>query len=101
MKAYIVWSDYEDDSGQLIIFEATRNKAKMLGHGQNTFEDHEYLDMRAKRAPEFDEYATVEPSEMVFCKNPETFYNKDWWCNNIAECDNEKCLFVINNVKKY
>jgi len=54
-RAYLVWDANDDDAGQMIVFARTARLARLYGHGTGCLTDTQYIDARAKRAPEFDD----------------------------------------------
>lgn len=57
MKAYHCYMRDDPDAGECIVFAEKENEAKMLYSKTEWFEDssQDYTEIRARRAPEFDE----------------------------------------------
>ena len=63
MKAWMVYHKDFNIYGylqSLLVFADLRNRAIRLGQLSGTWQWDEYIDIRAKRAPIWDEYATTE-----------------------------------------
>ena len=91
MKAYRVDDDSGEDSA--IVFAESPSKAKVFAFfsGDHGFHYGEYIDMRARRLPEIDQYATEHESEFDWCDNAPIFAALGWTCRSNGECDSPSC----------
>lgn len=61
MKAWHVYVGSPDIDGEhLLVFAATRNRARMLAMRKGPWSWDRYEDIRARRAPQWDEFADAE-----------------------------------------
>lgn len=64
MKAWHVfelacWSNYKTIVNSLLVFASTRNKARSIAFNAGLWDYEYYIDVRAKRRPEYDEYTSL------------------------------------------
>jgi len=68
-KAYLVQGYWQES--QIIVFAETPSKAKTLAISKNSFcADEDYIDLRATREKEFDEYADIAKDNYLDFDNP-------------------------------
>ena len=69
-KAYLVQGYWQDS--ETIVFAETPSKAKVIAINNNDFyEEEDYIDLRATREKEFDEYADIAKDNYLDFDNPE------------------------------
>ena len=86
LKAYIVWSG--DDPWEpycLLVFALDANAARYAGW-KVLYDDPEYIEVRARRIKEFDEYASSDDGRTPYCietndqlpVDAPDFYDDNW-----------------------
>lgn len=77
MKAYLIGTTADDDMYQDIVFANTVREAKILANiSDATDESESWIDIYAKRAPEFDDMENATKDEMYLKKFREGWI---WW----------------------
>lgn len=89
MKAYKATDNVCEYS--LIVFADTANQAKAVAWPTDEFYETEYIDLRVKRAPEFDGLEHLG-NPLPICGNAQIWKDRGWYCVNDGYCIEDCCL---------
>jgi len=84
-----------EESASLIIFAKSRTHAIKMASKEYLFEEVDYIDLRARLAPEFEALNKNEERLLDFCDNAGFFKKLEWTCATIDMCPNTNCPFII------
>ena len=102
MKAWVV-TDVNHELGNLIVFAATRGKAKYVAQHEDMFEDdlYAFIEIEARRFPKYDQFYDGR-AVVDFWENHEhrirLVRDFGWSCFEVFE---ELCAFVVQYGKRF